>query len=249
LVDSYGNLVGINTAIKSNTGSYAGYSFAVPVNIVKKVIDDILNYGTVQRAFIGVNIKDMDASEAEQLGVKDLTGVYVAGVMDGGAAMEAGIQQGDIIVQVGDMKVDNIPELQEQVGRLRPGDKIDVTIKRNGQAKVMKMILKNKEGNTRVIRKEDVSEVQVLGAVLIPASSEEKNELRINNGLKIKELKAGKLRNAGIREGFIITKIDHKDIKSTDDLQTALRNKGSQEGVLIEGVYPNGLRAYYGFGI
>ncbi|MCB0396309.1 MAG: Do family serine endopeptidase [Flavobacteriales bacterium] len=249
LVDRFGNLIGINTAIKSNTGSYAGYSFAVPVNIVKKVIDDLLKFGTAQRAFIGVSIQDMNAALAEELGEKEISGIYVAAVLEGGAAKDAGIEEGDIITKVGDITVGNVPELQEQIGRLRPGDKIDVTVRRDGRSKSIRMILKNKEGNTNVIRKPSSESVTVMGAVLEPVDAKAKHELKINNGLLIKELKGGKFRSAGIREGFIITKIDHKDINSTGELQKILASKKAQEGVLIEGIYPNGLRAYYGFGI
>lgn len=249
LVNIKGELIGINSAIASNTGSYTGYSFAIPVNIVKKVTTDLLEYGEVQRGFIGVQIQDLDARLAEEKGIKNtLQGVYVNGVSDGGAAEEAGIKSGDIITKIENVTVNTTPELQEQVSRFRPGDKINVSIVRNGSEKIIPVILKNKNGNTEIVKKEDLPEIiSLLGADFETLSSEEKDRLKIDYGIKISKLIGGKLRSAGIREGFIITSIDQKPIRTTDDLVKALQNK--KGGVLIEGLYPNGMRAYYGFGL
>ncbi len=247
LVNTNGELIGINSAIASNTGSYAGYSFAIPVNIVKKVIGDLLEYGTVQRAFIGVSIRDLDSKLAEEKGIKQIKGVYVAGLSDGGSAQEAGMKEGDIILKVGDVAVNSSSELQEQIGRFRPGDKATVTILRGDSEKNLTMILKNKNNNTELVKVEKNSPVSFMDCQFTNVTPEEQNKLGLNGGVKIQKLNGGKFRNAGIHEGFIVTSIDHKEIRSTEDLVDALQNK--KDGVLIEGVYPNGMRAYYGFGL
>lgn len=244
LVNTSGNLIGINTAIASNTGAYTGYSFAIPVNMVKKVVGDLLEFGNVQRGFIGVNIRDIDSKFADEKGIKSLKGVYVAGISDGGAAAAAGIKEGDIITKVGGNTVNSSPELQEQVGRFRPGDKVEVTLIRSGSEKIVPVTLKNKDGNTGIVKNEMVS---LLGAEFEVLSREEGNRLGIQNGVKITKLNAGKLRSAGIREGFIIESIDNKTVKGTDEIISALKDKTG--GILIEGIYPNGMRAYYGFGL
>lgn len=244
LVNTEGDLIGINTAIASNTGAYTGYSFAIPVNMVKKVVDDLLEYGNVQRGFIGINIRDIDSKLAEEKGMSSLKGVYVAGLSEGGAAAEAGIQEGDIITHVAGNPVNTSPELQEQVSRFRPGDKVDVALLRGKSTKTVAVTLRNKNGNTKIVKNEMVS---LLGAEFEQLSSDEEAKLGISNGVKISKLNAGKLRSAGIREGFIIQNIDKKEIRSTDDIISALQNK--KGGVLIEGIYPNGMRAYYGFGL
>jgi serine protease Do len=248
LVNTAGQLVGINAAIKSNTGSYAGYSFAIPVNIVKKVTADLLEYGEVQRGFIGVSIRDLDSKLAEEKHFKDMKGVYVNAITDGGAGEEAGIQEGDVITKIAEMDVNNVTELQEQVGKFRPGDKIMVSLKRNGDEKIVPLTLKNRKGNTDVVKKEKSAEVvNVLGASFEQINVEDMKRLNIKNGLKVVHLNGGKLRAAGIREGFIITRVDKKDVNTLDDIKSALENKDG--GVLIEGTYSNGIRAYYGFGL
>ncbi|MBL0340491.1 MAG: Do family serine endopeptidase [Bacteroidetes bacterium] len=244
LVNTNGELIGINTAIASSTGSYSGYSFAIPVNMVKKVVDDLLEYGNVQRGFIGVNIKDIDSELASEKGIKSLKGVYVAGITDGGAAASAGIQEGDIITKVHGTEVNSSPELQEQVSRFRPGDKIDVTILRSGSVKSVALTLRNKDGNMKIVTNEIVS---LLGAEFETISKEEGARLGVLNDVKISKLNAGKLRSAGIREGFIIESIDNRPVASAEDIVSALKNK--KGGVLIEGIYPNGVRAYHSFGL
>lgn len=245
LVSTDGNLVGINSAIASNTGTYAGYSFAIPVNIVKKVMDDLLEYGNVQRGFIGVSIRDIDQQLADDKGLKTLKGVYVQGLTDGGAAEIAGVKAGDVITKIGGVNVTTSSELQAQVGRYRPGDKINVDLLRGGEAKEVNIVLRNTQGNTKLIKNDEV--VNMLGAQFSDLSSDDMNRLGINSGVKVSKLDAGKLRSSGIKEGFIITKIDNQKVTSTEDVTKALQAK--KGGVLIEGVYPDGMRAYYGFGM
>ena len=247
LVNVNGELIGINTAIKSPTGSFTGYSFAVPVNIVKKVVDDLLEYGTVQRGYIGVSIRNIDANLAEENELESLNGVYVAGLMEDGAAEDAGIEEGDIIRKVGNVQVNNVPELQEQIGRFRPGNEVVVTVDREGAEKEFTITLRNKFGNTELVKKENTKLSAALGATFETVSEDELRKLKIDNGIKITGLKGGKLRSAGIKEGFIITRVDKDKIDSFDELVDALENK--KGGILIEGVYPNGQRKYYGLGM
>lgn len=245
LVNTKGELVGINSAIASNTGSYTGYSFAIPANLVRKVVDDLVEFGSVQRGFIGVSIRDIDNQLIQEKGLNSSDGVFVAGLTPGGAAEDAGIKEGDIITKVGTIAVNSMPQLQEQIGRYRPGDKVNVTILRDGKEKLVSVVLRNKDGDTKLVKSDQV--LSMLGGTFENTSMEEKNKLGIQGGVRISKILGGKLRSAGIREGFIITSIDKKPIRSTDDLEAALRTK--QGGVLIEGVYPNGMKAYYGFGI
>ena len=250
LVNTKGELIGINSAIQSNTGSYTGYSFAIPVNLARKVVSDLLEFGEVQRAFIGVRLQDLDAKLAKEKSIKEIKGVYVFSTVEGGSGDEAGIREGDVITKIGETEVNNVPELQEQVGRFRPGDKINVTLKRNNEEKVLPLTLKNKNGNTNVVEKPKVEVVTALGATFEEITENDMRKLNIQNGLRIAKLGAGKLLNAGIKEGFIITNIDHKRISSLADIKSALENrKAGIQGVLIEGVYSNGMRAYYGFGM
>ena len=247
LVNTNGQLIGINSAIASNTGSYTGYSFAIPVNLAKKVVNDLLEFGKVQRAFLGVSIQDIDSKLIKEKGMTDMKGVYVSGVTQEGAANDAGIQEGDVIVKVGEVNVNNVPELQEQVGHYRPGDKVLVMIRRNGEEKVLPITLRNKSGDTMLSKVSKNEVFSLLGATFEPLNASDKSRLGLESGVKISSLDAGKLRSAGIREGFIITSIDKKKIVSLDDVKYALENK--EGGVLIEGIYTNGTKAYYAFGL
>ena len=246
LVDTRGNLIGINAAIASPTGSYSGYSFAIPSNIVAKVVNDLKEFGSVQRAFIGVTIQNVDARLAEDKGLDKINGVYINGVNEGSGAEDAGIKEGDVITFVKDQPVDNVSELQEQIGKFRPGDQIVVTLNRNNKELDFSVTLKNKHGTTKIITKEK-DHVQLLGATLKALTEKEKERFNLSNGLKVAELEAGKFRDAGIKEGFIITRIDKTPINSPSDLMASLENK--KGGVLIEGMYQNGMKAYYGFGL
>ncbi|MGZ6523224.1 MAG: S1C family serine protease, partial [Bacteroidia bacterium] len=188
LVNTKGELIGINSAVVSNTGSYTGYSFAIPVNLARKVVADLLEYGEVQRAFIGVSIQDLDGKLAKEKSVKEIKGVYVNGVTEGGSGEEAGIKAGDVITKVGDAAVNNVPELQEQISRYRPGNKVNVTLNRNNQEKVLEVVLKNKNGNTDVVEKPKVEVVSALGATFEAVNAEDMKKLSIQNGLRVTKL-------------------------------------------------------------
>ena len=247
LVNTRGELVGINSAIQSSTGSYVGYSFAIPSNIVKKVISDLKEYGTVQRAYIGVNIRDIDKKLSEELKIGDMKGVYVAGIFENGAADASGIKEGDVITKVGSVEVNKVPELQEQISQFRPGDEVVITLKREGKELEKKMILKNIDGNTELVRREDKDLINVLGASFDNVSTDEQKKLNINGGAKISRIWSGKLMSAGVQEGFIITRIDRQPVNDKNDVKKYL--EGKKGGVLIEGIYPNGKERYYGFGM
>lgn len=247
LVNTRGELVGINAAIASGTGYYAGYSFAIPVNIAKKVVADLIEFGDVQRAFLGVSIRDIDNKFASENNIKELRGVYLSDVTDNSSAKEAGIQKGDVITAIDGIKVNSTSELLEQIGQYRPGDKAKISVLRNGSEKDYMVTLKNKGGTTSVITKEDQDNIARLGATFSPVSAEIKAKLGIAGGVQVTSIGDGILKEAGIKEGYIITEIDNKPVRSTKDIENALENK--RGGVLIEGIYPNRTRAYYGFGL
>ncbi|MCF8296177.1 MAG: Do family serine endopeptidase [Saprospiraceae bacterium] len=247
LVNTLGELIGINAAIASNTGTYTGYSFAIPSNLVKKVMNDLLEFGEVKRAYIGVQIADLDSKLAEEKGLKEIKGVYVAGLTENGAAIDAGIKKGDVITKINDIEVNSRSELIEHIATHRPGDKVSVTVNRNNNLKSFNVTLRNEEGNTSISKTKERNIETILGADFDEITSEEKRTLNIENGIKITKLETGKLKIAGIKEGFIITKIDKKPITTISELKKILDNK--KGGILLEGVYPNGTRAYYGFGL
>ncbi len=251
LVNLKGELVGINTAIASPTGAFAGYSFAVPATLIEKVIYDLKDFGAVQRPLLGIQIRDVSAQLAEAEDLNVLKGVYVAYVNEGTAAADAGLREKDVIIAIDGKKVSNVAQLQEQVALNRPGDDIDVTFIRDGKTRTVKATLKNQFMTTEVVTANTAAEKSaheiISGAKIQPIADDMKSRLNLENGLQVKELDNGKFKEAGIEEGFIITKIDKRTIRSTDDLTTALNNAEGQ-GVLIEGIYPDGEKAYYGLG-
>ncbi|MBK8442389.1 MAG: Do family serine endopeptidase [Sphingobacteriales bacterium] len=251
LVNIEGQLLGINTAIATPTGVYAGYSFAVPANIVHKVVEDLKRYGNVQRAYLGVQIRSLDSKSAAELGVNITQGVYVDGVTDNSAAQEADMQQGDVIVAIDGVRVKSVPELQEQVGKHNPGDVINVGVNRKGSNKDLRLRLRNADGNTNIVRKEDVASAaagqlnSVLGCELKPVNDKLKKEMGISGGLQVTNLGNGKLKQyTDIREGFVITRVDEKDINSYEEFAKILQSKKGR-GVLLEGKYPGAKGIYY----
>lgn len=250
LVDTNGDLIGINTAIASNNGAYQGYSFAVPVNIVKKVVGDLVEFGTVQRAYIGVGIKDIDPKFAKENNIKHLKGAYVTNLTSGGSAEEAGIEVGDIITGIQEATVGSVSELHEQIAKYRPGDKVNVSLFRNNKEVNLAVTLKSLENTTRLVKKTEMVKVNMskLGITLQEIDNNELAKLKVASGVKIANLAAGsKLAGAGIKEGFIITSINKKKVSNVKEAEDIFNEVSG--GVLIEGVYPNGMKAYYGFGL
>jgi Do/DeqQ family serine protease len=247
LVNGRGELIGINTAIASKTGSYSGYSFAVPVSIVKKVTADLLEFGKVQRAYIGVSISNIDPDLREIEGIEVSEGAYVRGLLEGGAAEQAGIVEGDIIISVEDFPVRSVTELQEQVGKHRPGDQIKVEILRGKEKRSLEVLLRDRYGNTELKKRSEEELNMIFGAKFEVLSDQEKSSLKVVNGVKIMDIGEGKFRRAGLKEGFIITHIDKQPVESPEDIKRILNAKSG--GVLVEGFHQNGMPDYYGFGV
>lgn len=247
LVNAAGDLIGINTAIASRTGSYTGYAFAIPASIVQKITNDLFEYGVVQRAFIGVSIANISDEIAEAENLDRRAGALVRDLTDGGAAADAGIEPGDVITKINDIPVRNVTQLQEQIGRFRPGDNVVVGVLRDGEEKLFNVTLRNQYGNTEIRRKTDKVVRTALGATFETVDENALKRLKLSNGVEVKDITPGMISKAGIKNGFIITKIDKKPVNHPDDVTEFLNN--SRGGVLIEGKYPNGSVAYYGFGM
>jgi len=252
LVNTLGELIGINTAISTRTGSFEGYSFAVPSNIVRKVVEDLREYGIVQRAFIGVQIRDLDAALAAENDLDIQQGVYISGTTENGAAEEAGIRKGDVILEVDGVPVTGAAKLQEIIGRHRPGDIVDVLVHRSGREKIFEITLRNKEGKADLIDRTKTFAENVLGVRLEKLSDEDREKYGIENGVKIAELFPGKFSREGIRQGFVITEmtIDSRKItvNSPEDILENLSDLKDM-GVFIKGYYPGGKVRYYALGM
>jgi Do/DeqQ family serine protease len=248
LVNTRGELVGINTAIASQTGSYSGYSFAVPVNLVQKVMRDLIDYGIVQRGYLGVQISDISQEIKEKNKLPNLKGVFVAKVIEDGSADKAGLKDGDVILKIGNKEVNSVASLQEEIGKRRPGDKVSITIRqKDGDEVIKELILRNKEGETSLVSKEEIAKNVALGATFTELTAKEKKELNISYGVKIKTLAAGKLKSLGLSEGTIITKINNEPIETVEQLSTKLN--GMNRGILLEIMSESGKRDYVGFGL
>ena len=247
LVNTAGELIGINTMIYSQTGNYSGCSFAVPSNTVKKVITDIKQYGTVQRAVLGIQYTELTAEKAKEEKITATNeGIYVAKVTDRGAAKEAGIQEGDVIVKLNGARVKDSGEMQEEMNKLRPGDKAEVEYYRDNKLRHTTVTFKNDQGNTKMTKQSDVMS---LGCAFTELSKEDKEDLAISKGLKVVGIKAGKFKNAGIRDGFIITDINNIPVDSRDDVENIynqiMRSGDSDKVMFITGFYPTGKKVYY----
>ena len=244
LVNLNGELVGINTAIASPTGAYSGYAFAVPSNIVSKVVEDLIEFGSTQRAYLGVIIRNVDATLKQEIDLDLNQGVYIQEVMPGSSADQSGIKQGDVIIEIEDKPTPSVPSLQEQLSAFRPGDKVVVKLKRDKKDKVIEVVLKNKDGKAELLHKEEMQLMRKLGIELTSLNNAELKELELENGVRISKIYNGKIaRETNIKEGFIITKIGDQKVKSKNDIITLLQNKNG--GILIEGRYPSSQEIYY----
>ncbi|GAA4012485.1 trypsin-like peptidase domain-containing protein [Hymenobacter fastidiosus] len=246
LVNLNGDLIGINSAIASRTGAFEGYSFAVPSSIVSKVIDDLLKYKVVQRALLGVNMREVDATLASEKKLSTLNGVYVVGLTPNSAAAAAGLKEGDIITEINGVKVNTSSQLQEQVARFRPGDNIKVGYLRGSDARSTSAILRNATGTTDVVREN--TGLKYEGATLSPVTRQELSKLGLEGGAKISGIKGSNFKETGIADGFIITRIDKNRVNNPQDVQRYLDDAKNGDGTLVEGVYPDGRKAYYPIG-
>jgi S1-C subfamily serine protease len=247
LVNNRGELVGINAAIASNTGYYQGYSFAIPVNIVKKVVSDMKEYGEVQRAYLGVVIREINHKFANELGLKNIEGVFVDGLVEGGGAMESGIRIGDVILAVNNNPVNSMAQLLEIIGQYNPGNELEVLIMREGRQMIVDVELRAEDGTSGIISRVEEFYNERLGATLSRLPIEEMQRLKINSGLRIKDLDEGLLSRGGIREGFIIITVNGYAVDSSTGLESALNDNSDR--VRISGMYPNGMRVTFEFGL
>ena len=239
LVNTKGELVGINAAIASHTGSYEGYSFAIPSNIVRKVVDDLLLYGETQRGYLGIRPDELTQELAQKKGLEDIEGVYVAEVTQGGAAILAGIEKGDVITSINGKKVNTVTQLMETIRQYRPGDKVNVEVNRNGNHHHYELTLLNEAGNVDVVKKGDSFYNSEFGLMLQTVNQNDMSRLNIRNGLKIVEIRQGRFMNSGVPVDFVITKVNGYAVNSKTDLENAL--KAGKRRTTIEGVYPNGM--------
>jgi len=250
LVNTRGELVGINAMLYSQTGSYSGYGFAIPTTIMNKIVADLKKYGVVQRGVLGVSAIDVNKyfdSQKEQVKEVDLgtmEGVYVAKVSEDGSAAEAGIKEGDVIIAVDGKKVVKMSEFQEYLTNKRPGDKVTVTYLRKKQKKTATITLKNEQGNTNIVKDADLD---VLGGTFRPVTEQEKKDLNISYGLVVTKVTGGALKDAAVYKGFVIQQANDTPMKTLNDLQKAVKDAStSKDPVLIlKGFSPTGKKAYF----
>lgn len=249
LVNAKGELIGINAVLTSPTGTYTGYGFAIPTSIMTKVITDLKQYGTVQRALLGISGRDLQVEKGleEESRNKDfgtVDGVYVSEIVEGGAASGADIKKGDVITAIDGKKVKNMAELQENMAKHRPGDKVSVTLLRDKKEKTVNVTLKNAQGNTKVVKN---AGMEILGAAFKELPADLKKQLNLGYGLQVTGVTGGKMQEAGIRKGFIILKANGEPMRSVADLENVLKSaaQSPDQVLFITGVFPSGKRANY----
>ncbi|MCH5235075.1 MAG: trypsin-like peptidase domain-containing protein [Muribaculaceae bacterium] len=247
LVNLKGELIGINSAIYSNTGSYSGFSFAIPTSIVKKVMVDLMQYGTVQRAVLGCSVTELDAKLAKE---KDITavkaGLLVRDVNDRSTAMELGLQENDVITAINGVEVTNFAQLVEQLSKYRPGDQISVTYYRNNKKETKSGTLRNTQGSTTITKKGEFSD---MGVAFMKVSDETKKKLGISSGVSVAGIKNGPFKDAGVKDGFVITEINGMSVNSVDDVEKIynqiMKSDDEDKVMFLTGLYPSGRKYYY----
>ncbi|MDH4057531.1 MAG: trypsin-like peptidase domain-containing protein, partial [Cyclobacteriaceae bacterium] len=253
LVNMSGGLVGINTAIASQTGYYSGYGFAVPSNIVSKIVEDLIKYGTVQRGWLGIQVGSVNSEVVKQFDLEVSEGAFVSGFAEGSksAAKEAGIKEQDVVVKIDDTPIRSSAALIETIGRHRPGDKVMITVNRKGKEITYPVVLKNRDGNLAVVTAEEKSGYAALGFQIEEVDGKTLKQLEISNGVKVKSIGNGKLaRSTDIREGFIITKVNEIPIKSVKEFDEVMKKKKAGELVIFTGTYEDFPREFnYAFRI
>ncbi len=244
LVNTRGELIGINAMLASPTGSNIGYGFAIPTSIVKKAVDDFKKYGTYQRAMIGIKgsdvstYVDVEKEKGNEIDLGTMEGIYIAEVVEDGAAADGGLQKGDVITKIDDTKVKQFGELQGIMAQKRPGDKVKITYLRNKKEKTVTLTLKNEQGTTKVVKNADVD---VLGIDVRPVTDSQKKQLEISYGLEVLKVSGGKMKEAGVPRGFIIQVVNDQPMRSFDDLQQAVKDAKDQM-LVIKGIFPTGKR-------
>ena len=244
LVNTRGELIGINAMLASPTGSNIGYGFAIPTAIMNKVVDDIKKYGAVQRAMIGIkggdvsNKVDADKEQGKEVDYGTMEGIYIGEVVEGGAAQAAGLQKEDVIISIDGQKIKKFGELQGVIAQKRPGDKVKVTYLRNKKEHTTTLTLKNEQGNTKVVKNADID---ILGIDVRPITDSQKKQLEISYGLEVLKVNGGKMKEAGVPKGFIIQVVNDQPMRSFDDLQQAVKD-AKEQMLIIRGLYPTGKR-------
>ena len=243
LVNARGELIGINTAIESPTGSYSGYAFAVPSNIARKIVGDLKDFGTVQRAMLGISMpnEELSPSVAKKLGIEETSGIYVFEAIPDGAAAKAGMKKGDVIKAINGIEVKTRPEFQGQLAKYHPGATVKVTVSRGGKLKDLDVVLQNTYGDVSLV---DKNYTGILGATVEPLSRETRYRYGLNGGVQITDIKNGPFKAIGLDKGYIILKINNTVIYDKDDLVRALKT-AENEGVLVTTVSPRGRIEYY----
>ena len=247
LVNTRGELIGINAMLASPTGSNIGYGFAIPTSIMNKVVDDLKTYGNVQRAIIGIEGSDVNAyvdnekEKGNEVDLGTMEGIYIAKVRDEGAAAEAGLAKGDVITHIDGQKIKSFGELQNIIAQKRPGDKITINYLRDKKKKDVTLTLKNEQGNTKVVKNADID---VLGVDVRPITDSQKSQLEISYGLEVLKVSGGKMKDAGVPKGFIIQRVNDEPMKSYDDLQKAVKEASTSKDqmLVIKGIFPTGKR-------
>ena len=247
LVNTNGELVGINTAIYSQTGNYAGYSFAIPSSIVTKIITDLKQYGAVQRAVLGIAFSELTPQLAKEKNITAINaGLYVGKVEERSAAMEAGLQEGDVIIEINGVETHTSGQLQEQMSKYRPGDKITISFIRDNKKQTVNATLRNNQGNTNITKASDVMD---LGCAFQKVSSETMRQLGIRSGVQVVGLKDGKFKSAGMKEGFIILDINNTRVSSQEDVEkiykAIMKSDEYDKVMFITGIYPTGKKRYF----
>ncbi|MCS7297650.1 MAG: trypsin-like peptidase domain-containing protein [Bacteroidia bacterium] len=244
LVNLKGQLVGINTAIASRTGSYVGYGFAIPVNIVRKVVEDLKSYGIVQRAFLDIETLDLAEEKIGDASPEELQGLYVGRVYPGGAADKAGLRTGDILLAIEDMPVQTQAELLERLAQHRPGDKVKLLYRRQGKLYETMAVLTNEDGETKLLRRE-IYRSEALGADIVPISAREAEKWGVRRGFRIQNLRSGILSQMGLSEGFILLKLNGYTPESPKELEELLQKVRGR--LVIEGIDAQGRQVYLTF--
>lgn len=250
LVNTRGELIGINAMLYSQTGSFSGYGFAIPTSIMNKVVDDLKKYGTVQRAVIGIqgqdvkNYVDAQKDQGKDVDLGTMEGIYVAKVLEESSAEEAGLKAGDVITAIDGKEMNKMADLQEYLAKKRPGDKVSVSYLRDKKKTSKTMTLKNEQGNTQVVKKADLD---VLGGNFRAITDGQKKQLNIGYGLEVLKVNSGKFKDAGITKGFIIQRVNDSAVKTIEDLQNLVKEASTSRNpvLYIQGVYPTGKKAYF----
>jgi S1-C subfamily serine protease len=246
LVNTKGELIGVNAAIASQSGSYEGYGFAIPINLAKKVLNDFKEFGSVRRGYIGIQFTGLDAEQSKRLGVDEINGLYVNEVLADGGAAKAGIKEGDIITKVDGNQIISPSDLQERIGRLGPGDKVQLSYLRDGKTLTSYVTLKGEESvkatsnSTSVVTKN-------LGASFVPASEAVKKKYKISSGVLVTNVKAGGFFDQlDLVQGTIITAINGRPINKTDDIESAI-TAGRNNMATVNAISPDGMQIRYQF--